>query len=125
MTNRRTSKRPIIVNRRAASPWHFSKTFSLDTIVQAVTILAFVAAPVFAWTRTMERSQEQTRTKQEAMEKKFNEQMAEDRERRNQFMSQFKELNDQMRAMQLSMATLVATQSVQAQLQNGRQRNER
>jgi Flp pilus assembly protein TadB len=113
------------VNRRAASPWHFSKTFSLDTIVQAVTILAFVAAPVFAWTRTMERSQEQTRIKQEAMEKKFNEQMAEDRERRNQFMAQFKELNDQMRAMQLSMATLVATQSVQAQLQNGRQRNER
>ena len=111
---KRTTERPIIVNRRRDAPsWHFNKTFSIDTLVQMVTIFAFVAAPVFAWTRTMERGQEQTRVKQEAMEKRFADQLSEDRERRNAFMAQFKDLNDRMLAIQLDMAKLVATQAAQ------------
>lgn len=101
--------RPVIVNRRGATMWHFNKTFSLDTIFQAVTIIAFVSAPVFYWTRAMEKRIDQLEAKHEGIEKKMADQISDDRDRRTAFMTQFKELNDRMLAIQLDMARIVAT----------------
>ncbi len=99
----------VIVNRRHPA-WHFNKTFSLDTVFQAVIIISFVSAPIFYWTRTQEKRTDQLETRQDVIEKRVAEQLTEDRERRNAFIVQFKDLNDRMLAIQLDMAKLVATQ---------------